>query len=479
MHLALVLLLSVPLPTTPAGTQLAQWLPVFAAGNQEAFRVFIAERYAKPLLDETPADYRAGLAGRTWLDAHAFDVVTIEKSSDTEIVVLARATLTGLWYRITMAVEAAPPHRITAYTTQRIQPPHATKLTTRELVREARALIDRLAAADAFSGTILLAKDGVPIYETARGWASRQYAYRVRRDTKFNLASIGKNFTAIAILQLVEQGKLALDDRVGKFLPDYPNADVRDQVTIHHLLTHTSGLGDIYGARYDCLRMSLREVRDYFPLFADDPKPLAFTPGERWQYSDIGYVLLGAILEKVTGANFYEHIRTHVFQPAGLANTDYYEADKNTPNVATPYTNFVVFGDGKYDFRLNELRNTLPSATPRGNPQGGAFSTAPDLLRYTLALPRLVSPKTLALMMSPKVEARRVDAAIESWGYGFELETVNGQRVMGHTGGDFGVSSAFRLYPDSGNYTLIVLSNTDRGGQVALYKLQELILFGR
>ncbi len=477
MHLALLVLLAIPLPTTPAGTQLARWLPVFAGGNQEAYRVFIAEHYAKPLLDETPADYRAGLAGRTWLDARGFEIVTIEKSSDTEIGVLARATLTSLWYRITLAVEAAPPHRITNYVTQRIQPPHATKLSTPELVAEARKLMDRLAAADAFSGTILLAKDGVPIYETARGFASRQYAARVNRDTKFNLASIGKSFTAIAILQLVEQGKIALNDPVGKYLPDYPNADVREKVTIHHLLSHTSGLGDIYGAKYDCIRMSLREVRDYFPLFADDPKPLAFTPGERWQYSNIGYLLLGAILEKATGTNFYEHIRAHVFRPAGLTNTDYYEADKDTPNLATPYTNFVVFGDGKYEFRLNELRHTLATATPRGNPQGGAFSTAPDLFRYTLALPRLV--KSLELMTTPKVEARRVDAAVTSWGYGFELENVSGQRVMGHTGGDFGVSSAFRLYPDSGNYTLIVLSNTDRGGQVALYKLQELILFGR
>ena len=473
------LLLVLLLGTSPVQTQLDAWLRVFAGGNQEAYRVFIAEHYTPPLLTETSADYRAGLAGRTWLDARSFEIVTIEKSSETEITALARSTLTGLWYRISMAVEAAPPHRITAYTAQRIQPPQATKLSTRELVAEAGALIDRLAAADAFSGTILLAKDGKPIYEAARGFASRQYAARVNRDTKFNLASIGKNFTAIAILQLVEQGKLALNDPIGKHLPDYPNADVREKVTIHHLLTHTSGLGDIYGVKYDCARLNLRSVRNYFPIFADDPKPLAFTPGERWQYSNIGYILLGAIIEKVTGSDFYDHIRAHVFRPAGLTNTDYYEADRDTPNLATGYTHFKSLDAGDYEFRLNELRNTLPGATIKGNPQGGAFSTAPDLFRYTLALPKLVRPETLALMTAPKVEARRVDAAITSWGYGFELENVNGQRVMGHTGGDFGVSSVFRLYPDSGNYTLIVLSNTDRGGQIALYKLQELILFGR
>ncbi|HJQ36419.1 MAG TPA: hypothetical protein VKB93_04720, partial [Thermoanaerobaculia bacterium] len=145
MHLALLVLLAIPLPTTPAGTQLSRWLPVFAGGNQEAYRVFIAEHYAKALLDETTADYRAGLAGRTWLDAHGFEITSIEKSSDTEIVVLARATLTSLWYRITLAVEAAPPHRITNYVTQRIQPPHATKLATRELRRMRRLDATKLA----------------------------------------------------------------------------------------------------------------------------------------------------------------------------------------------------------------------------------------------------------------------------------------------------------------------------------------------
>jgi len=363
---------------------------------------------------------------------------------------------------------------------QRIQPPHPTKLDQRGLVREASAFIDTISAADAFSGTILIAKDGVPIYEAARGLASRQYRYPINRDTKFNLASIGKSFTAISIMQLVEQGKIALNDPVGKYLTDYPNRDVREKVTIQHLLSHTSGLSDIYGARYDCLKGTLRSVRDYFPIFADDPHPLTFTPGDRWQYSNIGYILLGAIIEKVTGENFYDHVRTHVFAPAGMTSTDYFEADRDTPNLATGYTNFITLADGKYDFRLAELRNTHAGATIKGNPQGGAFSTAPDLLRYTLALTqhKLVSAKTLETMMEPKVDARHVDAAVESWGYGFELERVNGQRVIGHTGGDFGVSSVFRIYPDSG-YTLIVLSNTDRGGQIALYKLQELIVFGK
>ena len=483
--LAALLFLWVPVamaaePDTPAARQLHDWLDVFAKGDQAAYERFIAQRYAKPLLEETSAAYRAGLAGRTFLDARRFEIRTIEKSAPQEIVALAQSAMTGLWYRLTMSVDPNPPHAITAWTSQRIQPLHAQKLTPEQLVAEVSKFVDRISAADAFSGTILVAKDGKTIYSTARGFASEAYGAKINLDTKFNMASIGKSFTAVAIEQLREQGRLALTDTVGKFLPEFPNAEVKEKVTLHHLLTHTSGLGDIYSGKYDCAKSSLREVSDYFPLFADDPKPLAFAPGDHWSYSNIGYILLGRIIEKVSGQNYFAYIREHVFRPAGLTATDYYEADIDVPNRATGYTYFIDLGNNVYEFHLDRRRNTTNRITVRGNPQGGAFTTAPDLLRYTRALRdgTLVQKSTFDDMTAPRVEARRIDAAVTSWGYGFELENVNGQRVMGHTGGDFGVSSVFRFYPDSGNYTVIVLSNTDRGGQIALYKIHELIVFG-
>jgi CubicO group peptidase (beta-lactamase class C family) len=469
------------LPDTFAARQLGEWLRVFARGDQDAYTTFISERYAKALLVETSAAYRAGLAGRMFLDAHAFAIRVIERSTQQEIAVLAQSTLTGLWYRLTMTVEADAPHRITAYGAQRIQPPNARKLGPGDLIKEIERFVKTISDADAFSGAILIARDGKTVYSAAHGWASEEYRTSVNLDTKFNIASIGKNFTAVAIEQLHEAGKLSLDDNVGKYLPDYPSADVREKVTLRHLLTHTSGLGDIYSPKYECLKASLREVSDYFPLFADDPKPLAFTPGERWQYSNIGYIILGRIIEVVSGENFFDYVRNHVFKPAGLRNTDYFAADIDTPNRATGYTHFVDQGNNNYEFHLGQKRNTLLRATVRGNPQGGALATAPDLLRYTNALKsgKLISAGALAEMTTPKVEARKIDAAITYWGYGFEIETIGGQRVLGHTGGDFGVSSVFRLYPDSGNYTVIVLSNTDRGGQIAIYKIQELILSGK
>jgi CubicO group peptidase (beta-lactamase class C family) len=471
------------IPETPAGKQLSEWLRVFASGDQGGFARFIAERYSKSLIEQSSADDRANRLARTYLDARGFDVRSIEKTTAQEITVLAQATLTSLWFRLTIKVEAEPPHRITEYTSQRIKPPAGSsrKLNERELVKEIEAFVNKMVAVDAFSGAILVAKDGKPIYKTAQGFASKAYNYPNRIDTKFNLASIGKNFTAVAILQLAEQGKLSFTDTVGKLLPDYPNKEVRERITVHHLLSHTSGLGELYSEKYVSRKGALRQVRDYFSLFADDPKPISFEPGARWQYSNVGYILLGAIIEKVSGENFFDYVRNHIFKPAGMINTDYYEADRDTPNLATGYTNFIDLGDNNYDFRLGERRNGSLMATVKGNPQGGAFSTTEDLLRYSLALNshKLLSAKSFDLMTGVKVQARKIDAGDTYWGYGFELENIDGQRVIGHTGGDFGISCAIRMYPDSGRYTIIVLSNYDRGGQIGTYRLQELIIFGK
>jgi len=472
---------TVVIPDTPAGIQLKSWLRVFAAGDDQAFQRFISEHYSKALLAENDSAYRADRAARTYLDTRGFNLRDIEKSTDNEIVVLAQSSLTDLWFRLTMKVETTAPNLITEYTSQRIQPPAkfpVKKLSEKELVHEIKTFMDRLAAADAFSGTLLVAKDGKPIFKTVHGLASKAWNIPNRLDTKLSIASVGKMFTAIAIAHLAEQGKLSFTDTVGKHLPDYPNKEVAQKVTIHHLLTHSSGLGDTYSANYICHKGVLRQVKDWLPLFVNDPKPLAFEPGARWQYSNQGFILLGAIIEKVSGENFFDYIHKHIFQPAGMVNTDYYEGDKDTPNLAMGYTNFEDLGEDNYQFHLGERRNVSLYNGARGGPTGGLSSTLDDLWRFTLAFRgnKLVSAKMVDLLTSSKILARKYDANQTYWGYGFELENIDGKRVIGHGGGDFGISSGVRWYPDSGNYTIIVLSNYDRGGIITIYKLEEMIL---
>jgi len=466
------------IPDTPAGKQLTDWLRVFASGNQDEFTRFIAGRYGKSLIEQDTAVDRADRQARVYLDARSFGVRSIEKSTPQEIIVLAQASLTGLWYRLTMKVEAESPHRITEYTSQRIQPPAGSqkKLSERELVKQIEAFMNKLAAADAFSGTILVAKDGKPIFKTVHGLANKAYNIPNRIDTKFSIASIGKVFTAVSIMQLIEQGKLSLTDTVGKLLPDYPNKQVAGKVTIHHLLTHSSGMGDMHGAKYVCRKGILRQVRDYFPLFVDEP--LSFEPGERMQYSNVGYILLGAIIEKVSGENYFDYVHNHIFKPSGMTNTDFYEADIDTPNLATGYTNFQDLGDDYFQFHLGQRRNTSLYSGAKGNPQGGASATVEDLRRFSVALRgnKLLSAKSLDLMTTSKFFFRKYAAGEVYYGYGFELENINGRRVIGHGGGDLGISSVIRWYPDSGNYTVVVLSNYDRGGIITIDKLQEMII---
>ena len=466
------------LPDTPAGKQLSEWLRVFPGGNQKEFTRFIAERYTKALLDQDKAHDRADRQGRLYLDARGFDVRSVEKSAPQEIIVLAQAKLTDLWYRLTMKVEPQSPHRITEYSWQRIPPPPGSqkKLSERELVMQLTAFMNKLASVDAFSGTLLVAKDGRPIFLKAYGLASKAHHVPNRINTKLNIASTTKIFTAVAILQLIEQGKLALNDNVGKILPDYPNKEVAEKVTVHHLLSHSSGLADYHGAKYICRKGILREVRDYFPLFAEEAP--SFEPGKRMQYSNSGYVILGAIIEKVSGENYFDYVRDHIFKPAGMRNTGFYDTDIDTPNLATGYTNFVDKGDDYFEFHLGQRRNTSLSSGAKGSSQGGAFSTAEDLLRLSVALRgnKLLSAKSFELMTTKKFFFRKYAAGEIYYGYGFELEDVNGKRVIGHGGGDLGISSGIRWYPDSG-YTFAVLSNYDRGGIVVNDKLQEMILY--
>jgi CubicO group peptidase (beta-lactamase class C family) len=235
-------------------------------------------------------------------------------------------------------------------------------------------------------------------------------------------------------------------------------------------------MSDYHGAKYIERKGVLRQVRDYFPLFVDEP--LSFAPGERWQYANTGFLVLGAIIEKVSGENYFDYVRNHIFKPAGMTDTDFYETDIDTPNLATGYTNFEDLGDDNFQFRLGQRRNTSLYNGARGSSAGGSFSTLDDLLRFSLALRsgKLISQKSLDLMTSMKVVARKYDAGQTLWGYGFELENIDGQRVIGHGGGDLGISSALRWFPDSGNYTVVVLSNYDRGGILTSVKLQEMIV---
>jgi CubicO group peptidase (beta-lactamase class C family) len=275
------------------------------------------------------------------------------------------------------------------------------------------------AATESFSGVALIAKDGEPVFHEAYGYADKNADLPNRLDTKFNLGSINKLFTTVAVYQLLEAGKLNLDDTIGKYLPQFPPA-VADSVTVKHLLDHRSGWGAYWdNPTWNARRSELRSLDDYMAFIKDIP--LDFEPGTRMQYSNTGYEVLGAIVQKASGQSYYDYVRDHIYKPARMNSTDAYDLAGDTPNLARGYA-----GGG-----YGEDNSTMLAV--RGTAAGGGFSTAGDLMRFVEALGagRLVSPK----------HANRL---------------LHGS----FAGGGPGVNTALHMNV-SGNHTVVVLSNFD------------------
>jgi CubicO group peptidase (beta-lactamase class C family) len=249
-----------------------------------------------------------------------------------------------------------------------------------ELSRRLSSAIDSLTAAGQFSGVVVLAKDAVPVYQTARGFSDREHRVMNNLETAFNVGSINKVFTQIALLQLVAAGKVNLDSTLAKYWPDYPNQDVARRITIRQLMRHTSGIGgNIFDVPASGKRNDVRSLRDYLPLFVNEP--LQFEPGTKNEYSNAGYVVLGLLIERLSGQDYYSYVKQHIFEPAGMTRTGSYFVDSLPSNTAIGYTR----GDrgAPPDAPVHPNTTELPG---RGSSAGGGYSTAQDLLKFLKAL---------------------------------------------------------------------------------------------
>ncbi|HZI63661.1 MAG TPA: serine hydrolase domain-containing protein [Thermoanaerobaculia bacterium] len=240
-----------------------------------------------------------------------------------------------------------------------------------------------------FSGVVLVAKDGKVVLTRAVGLAQREHETPMREDTRFNLGSINKAFTRVAILQLVEAGKIDLDAPFARYWPDYPDPEIAAKVTVRQLVDMQSGLPDIFNERFAATpRDRLRSLADYLQLFTG--QPLDFEPGTQRRYSSAGYVVLGLLIERLSGQTYYDYVRRHIFAPAGMTSTDSYALDEIVPGRATGYTRRQG-GRGPGEARHANtpdapLRANYHSLPARGSSAGGGYSTARDLLAFGRAL---------------------------------------------------------------------------------------------
>jgi len=309
-----------------------------------------------------------------------------------------------------------------------------------------------------FSGTLLVAKNGKVIYAGAFGEADKDYHVPNTLKTRYNIGSIGKAFTAVAVMQLIQEGKLRLTDTLGEYYPECPFAE-KDSITVIHQLTHTSGLGDYLEHKdYRVKMYTLRAVDDTLPLIFDQ-KP-TFAAGERFLYSNSGFRLLGGIVEKVSGLPFREYLRRRIFEPCGLTETDLAQEDEVLADRAVGYTQNA---DGTFTSNVRII--------PAPCPAGGLRTSVGDLLKFDRALrdDRLLSEETKRTMYTPS--PRRATSAS-----GWEVKEFDGHRFVGHSGGAAGVEAFFYRFLDP-EYTVIVLSNYHNGAEELTSSLMAL-LFG-
>ncbi|MFD1541723.1 serine hydrolase domain-containing protein [Nonomuraea guangzhouensis] len=358
--------------------------------------------------------------------------------------------------------------------------------------------IKELADKDEFSGTVLIAHRGRQVLARAYGWADKQGKVPNKVDTIYALASSSKPFTGLAVVQLVQQGKLKFYDLVSKHLDGLP-AKMAESITVHHLLTHTSGLGD---ARRPGEKPPPEKIHNsYAEQMADfwanlNTFELEFAPGTKKAYSSMGYTLLGELVAKVSGKSFQDYVHQNIFLPAGMEDSAYYNrrqwlADER---IAHPY---MYQKDGT---RVDAVRNLdkgsvygdagQGSNSARGwmgTGGGNGFASAPDLLRFAVALQggKLTARPYTELYINGKISAKplREDTSGSSLrgetfqAYGPVAATYNNQRIITHGGGAGGISTSWSVYLDM-DWTAVILSNYDLQSIEPIIALERRLITG-
>lgn len=432
---------SVVVPDTPAGRAFSAWLEAFNSGDsaklEQFYKIYGPDKL--PHLSEE-VNFRAITGG--------FDVREIEPSTPTAVTALIQERLSDQFFRITFGVQSAPPYELTKRKMTPVDRPSRfpiAHLTRKQFPKALRQRVEREVAADRFAGVVLVAKDGKPFFEGAYGLADRAHKIPNDTNTRFRLGSMNKMFTAVGIMQLVQAGKVELDKPFGTYLADYPNPTVSGSVTIRQLLNHTGGTGDIFGPEYEKKRLQLRTLVDYIALYGN--RPLLFAPGSKWDYSNYGFILLGAVIEKVSGENYYDYVQRHIYVPAGMAATS---SEPENVAVANRSIGYMRSSDGGWEPNTG----TLPY---RGTSAGGGYSTAGDLLKFAIALQ---THKLLDEQDTEMLTTGTVASPIGMYALGFEDETINGTRCFGHGGGAPGMNGELKICPAQG-YVVVVLANLD------------------
>ncbi|MEO6173370.1 MAG: serine hydrolase domain-containing protein [Arenimonas sp.] len=421
----------------PAKAVFNMWVNALNSGDPVKIQAYLSKyEKDKNVTVESELEFRNITGG--------FTVLRSTNITPNELHAFLRQRNSDRALLLTIIVDEKNPTNIVKFQLEGTELPEelrVKRMTLPVLLGQARSKLDVLEKSDKISGTLILAQEDKMVFHWTGGDADRDRKLAINQNTKFRIASAGKMFTSVAILQLVEAGKLSLGDSIAKHLPDYPDKSIAERITIRQLLNHTSGLGDIFDDEFAKNAPLLKTHADYVRHYGS--KPLAFEPGTQDAYSNFGYIVLGAIIESASGQTYYDYVQQYIFAPAGMISTGAEPESTDVPGRAIAYTN----ADGKW---------VAETALPwRGTAAGGCYSTAGDLMKFANALQKgeLISASNLEAATSPQNN--------KHWyGFGFMPEGKGKDRRYGHEGGAPGMNAAVFIYP-SKNYVVIGLSNFD------------------
>jgi CubicO group peptidase (beta-lactamase class C family) len=438
---------------------LNELLDVFIGNSREQASRFVQERLEETMIEQSSENALVNHILKISEQSGGFDIVDERRPEEYQIQLLTRTRRDGRQVWIKAFLSKANKEKLRAFEIE----PVPSKIETRVkqwknlYLNEAQAIsevsrnADELAKIDKLSGVLLIAKGDKILFHQKYGLMSQRTGKLNQKNTLFPTASMSKMFTAIAVAQLIDQGRLSLDHTLEQVLPDYPDKSAAKRIKIRHLLSHRSGLGNFFNQEYKKNPDRFVRPSDYFPLFAN--KPLFFEPGTKFSYSNAGMVILGAIVEQISKQRFEDYLRENIFVPAGMKNTFYNPADAPKNQIASLHTRFETNDPLEMEPRKENSNQRMAS------PAGNSYTTAKDILLFVHALQKgkLIKQETLTTFTG-----QNEPLSIDKYAFGFESKLYNGKKGYGHSGGAPGINTN-TITLGNGDYTVVILSNNDPG----------------
>ncbi len=465
------------LPATTLGGIVREWLQVIETGKPDEIKRFVETRFSGSALRNQPNAVQ--VFTKLHEQSGGLEILRVTPpAGEYPMTIIAKSRRGEHFVRLTIGTDGFEKEKLAGLGIDRAEDPAAPKLSVTdrplsdaEMIAAVKKEIQRRTDRGEFSGVVLIAKDDRILLETAHGFADVENKIPNGRKTRFHLASVGKMFTAVAIAQLVETGKLSYDDTVAKLLPDFPNREMAEKITVHQLLTHTAGMGTFFWSPgYDKDRV-FRTAAEEIVVYKDEK--LHFEPGARWRYSNAGFSLLGAIIERVSGKTYLQYLQENIFKPLKMRDTDTNEPGEVAPNAAVLYTQSPDDPLGIEPFAANRK---IQSSHAAGFGDGSA--TARDLFKFARAYRK---GTLLGAAVTEKIATGKIsddDKGTSRWGYGIRERIINDALVRGHSGG--GRTDVQMLW--ASGYTVIVQTNktppsvTTLSGEIIAFLTKQLAL---